>query len=218
MIGLNEYEERGYRALLGVDAATAYELGKRAGIPLSRCYEVARSLANKGFALVQPGETPRYRGVEPDEVVARERQAIDELGAELRALRAERDRSSAEPVWVVQGRETVLVRARTTIDRAERELALQAPQAVFEAFAAELAEARRRGVAVESQIADGVLLIVDRREALLGDLELATHFTQPAVVALLAERSPSADWLTWEQEKVRRLVPSPGGRGWPKAG
>src|SRR6266511_1336401 len=64
---LNDYEWRAYRALLGVDSATAYELGKRSGIPLSRCYEVARSLAVESGAL--DGERPR------DLVAPRERDA-----------------------------------------------------------------------------------------------------------------------------------------------
>jgi sugar-specific transcriptional regulator TrmB len=206
---LNDYEWRAYRALLGTDGLTAYELGKRSGIPLSRCYEVARSLAAKGFALVQPGETPRYRAVEPDEVVARERRALDELGDELRALRAERDRRSAELVWTLQGREPILARAAAMIEGAERHLAARAPQALFEALGAELVEARRRGVAVESRVAEALLLVVDGREALIGDTALATHLTQPAAVALLAEQAPSTDWLAFEESKVRRLMPHP---------
>lgn len=218
MSALNEYEWRAYRALLGADGLTAYELGKRSGIPLSRCYEVARSLANKGFALVQPGEAPRYRAVEPDEVVARERRALDRLGDELRALRAERDRASAEPVWTVRGREPIIARARAMIERAEREVAVQAPPDLLEALGEPLAATRGRGLPVESRPSAGLLLLLDRRQALLGDAELATHFTQRAVVDLLSEQSASADWLAFEQEKVRRLVRSPSRRAWPQAG
>jgi sugar-specific transcriptional regulator TrmB len=215
---LNDYEWRAYRALLGADSLTAYELGKRSGVPLSRCYEVARSLAAKGFALVQPGETPRYRAVEPDEVVARERRALEELGDELRALRAERDRVSAEPVWTVHGREPILARAAMLIERAARQVTLHVPPESVELLGASLAAARRRGVAVDTHAAEALLLVVDGREALLGELSLATHITQPSVVALLADQTASTGWLAWEEQKVRRLIPSPDGRGWPKAG
>jgi hypothetical protein len=93
------------------------------------------------------------------------------------------------------------------IDRAERHLTARAPEALFEALGSEVAEARRRGVAVESRLADALLLIADGREVLLGDAALATHLTQAAVVALLGEQAPSTDWLAFEENKIRRLMP-----------
>jgi sugar-specific transcriptional regulator TrmB len=212
-ISLNDYEWRAYRALLGADALTAYELGKRSGIPLSRCYEVARSLVAKGCALVQPGETPRYRAVEPEELIAREKRALDRLGDELRALRAARARAAREPVWAVRGRETILVRAAAMIGRAAEWVDLRTPPQHVEGVADALASARARGVAVETRAAGALMLVVDGVELLLGELDpadacVATHIAQPSVVALLA-REPEPDWLAWEEHKVRRLLGSP---------
>ena len=39
---------------------TGYELGKHSAVPLSRSYEVLERLNQKGLALVQPGNVPRY--------------------------------------------------------------------------------------------------------------------------------------------------------------
>lgn len=208
IVDLNDYEWRAYRALLAVDSATAYELGKRSGIPLSRCYEVARALAAKGAALVQPGDPPRYRAAEPDELVARERRQLDELGDDLRALRAERDRVSREPVWVVHGREAILSHAAALIERAASGVDLRAPVDAIDALALSLASARARLVSIATHATDPLLLLVDDADALLGDLEVATHLTQPAVVALLASQSTSRDWQHWERAKLRRLLPN----------
>ena len=105
--GANEYESRAYRALLGAGALTAYQIGRAAGIPLSRSYEVARALVGKGLAEAQPGETPRYRAVDPLEVVGRRRyelgRELDALADELTELAASRAAGPVEPVWVVQG-------------------------------------------------------------------------------------------------------------------
>src|SRR5205085_5738820 len=105
-LDLNDYEARLYLALLGADAPTAYELGKRAGVPLSRCYEVARSLARKGLALTLPGDTPRYRAVDPAIAIERHRRELDRLAADLAERAAARD--DREPVWTVQGRPAIL--------------------------------------------------------------------------------------------------------------
>jgi hypothetical protein len=85
-LGVNEYEGRAYLGLLERGPMTAYELGRHTGVPLSRCYEVARALVRKGLALVQPGDAPRYRAADPAEVLARRRA---ERASELDALEAE---------------------------------------------------------------------------------------------------------------------------------
>src|SRR5437867_1898185 len=104
-LDLNEYEARVYLALLGADALTAYEVGKRAGVPLSRCYEVARSLARKGLAATQPGESPRYRAIDPALAIDGQRRQLATLEAELRQHARRDDR---EPLWTLQGRGLIL--------------------------------------------------------------------------------------------------------------
>lgn len=219
VLALNEYEARVYLALIGADALTAYELGKRAGVPLSRCYEIARALARKGLALVQPGETPRYRAVDPDLAIESQRRELESLGS---ALRAHALRDDSEPAWILRGRGLVLATAYQLIESASREVALWCPADAHATLAAPLAGARSRGLSVETALAGGLVLLVDRAEALLGELDppervLATHLRQPAVVACLAARvhgrtdeseTPvsEAAWLDWESHKVRRLL------------
>lgn len=214
MLGLNEYEARAYRALLAEDAVTAYELGKASGIPLSRCYEVARALAAKGFALVQPGQTPRYRAVSPGAVVGRRRaevgEELDAAEAELTTIAAARG-ESREPVWVLRGRALVLEAAVEMVAGAEQRLVVRSPAAFRHALSGALAAARARGVAVDATEAAALLVVRDQAEALVGEVDgLTTHIRQPAVAMLLAA-TPAVDrtsWLAWEESKVRRLLDS----------
>jgi hypothetical protein len=221
-LDLNEYEGRLYLALLGTDALTAYELGKRASIPLSRCYEVARSLARKGLALTVPGETPRYRAADPTVAIERHRRDLDRLAADLAERAAARD--DREPVWTVEGRATILATARASIQSARARVTLFARSDVAADLAADLAAARARGVAIATHPAAALALLVDDAEALLGELEptdraLATHLRQPTVVAWLTalvadgptptdDAGSEAAWLDWESSKVRRLLAS----------
>jgi sugar-specific transcriptional regulator TrmB len=215
-LDLNEYEARVYLALLGTDAPTAYELGKRAGVPLSRCYEIARSLARKGLAMVQPGETPRYRAVAPAVALDAHRRELDELG---RALADHAGRDDREPVWVVHGRLAALAAARQLAGTARASLIVRAPADLRAQLAPALDDARRRGVLVDERAAEVLLVVCDRAEALLGDdvraeSTIATFLRQPRVVSWLAgeatgasaEPAAEAAWIDWQSRKLRRLV------------
>jgi predicted transcriptional regulator len=200
-LGLNDYEARVYLALLPLESATAYELGKRAGVPLSRCYEVARALAKKGLAAVQPGETPRYRAVDPRRALEERHRELDRLASEL-AERAARD--DREPVWTLQGRGSILATARALVSAARSRVALSAPHDAVVELEGAIAQASRRGVSVELEETSALLLVVDDAEALLGELAppgraLATHLRQRELVALLAragDRERSGNRLT----------------------
>ena len=64
-VGLNKYEAEAYYTLLAEGPLTGYELGKRSQVPLSRSYEILERLTQKGLALVQPGDPPRYSAEDP---------------------------------------------------------------------------------------------------------------------------------------------------------
>src|SRR5438132_10402545 len=70
LLGFTEYEWRVYRALLTESPATAYRLGKASGVPLSRVYEAASRLVEKGAASIQPGDPVLYVPVSPETLIA----------------------------------------------------------------------------------------------------------------------------------------------------
>src|SRR5437764_10192767 len=75
-IGLNKYEAEAYYTLLAEGPLTGYELGKRSQVPLSRSYEILERLTQKGLALVQPGDPPRYLAASPDQFLGQVRGTV----------------------------------------------------------------------------------------------------------------------------------------------
>ena len=75
-VGLNKYEAEAYYTLLSEGSLTGYELGKRSQVPLSRSYEILERLVQKGLALVQPGDPPRYAAQEPEQFLGQARSSM----------------------------------------------------------------------------------------------------------------------------------------------
>jgi sugar-specific transcriptional regulator TrmB len=241
-IGLNKYEAEAYYALLAEGPLTGYELGKRSGVPLSRSYEVLERLAQRGLALVQPGEPPRYAAAEAAGFLSQVQASFAEtVGALATALAALPHRNTAAEFWVLRGRSAILARATSMIDAARQAIELSLPADGSGAVIDALAAARLRGCRVlRLAVPEGtetIMLLVDGREALVGTLAPADRCQavvtgNPALVAAVggyfAHRSPGAapsapessvvaeqrrvDWIDWEERKQRRLRQQAGGR------
>jgi sugar-specific transcriptional regulator TrmB len=70
--GLSSYEDRAYRALLGLGPATAHEIAAESGVPKGRIYDALNGLESRDAVRSQTGSRPkRYVAVEPDTVVDR---------------------------------------------------------------------------------------------------------------------------------------------------
>ena len=233
-IGLNKYEAEAYYALLTHGPLTGYEVGKYSQVPGSRSYEILERLLEKGLALVQPGEPPRYSAQDPHAVVGRFRATMEltltTLATSLESL-AHVDRMGE--FWVVRGQQHILDQARSMIANTRDALDLKLP-AHFD-VAEQLLQARARGCRIfrsvtEEQDGDIVLLLCDGSFALLGTL--TPPDTCQAVVAsnaalldalhgyFLYQRLPGravsevparsaqphdGDWIDWEARKERHL-------------
>ncbi len=174
-IGFNKYEAEAYYTLLSHGPLTGYEVGKYSHVPLSRSYEILERLLEKGLALVQPGEPPRYIAQEPQLVFQRIRSTMETtlntLAASLAAL-AHADRAS--DFWVVRGRQNILTQVRGIIARARTTIELVLPNDCD--VVEHLAQARQRGchifhppmIGQSDHDADVVLLVRDGHEALVG--------------------------------------------------
>lgn len=174
-IGFNKYEAEAYYTLLSHGPLTGYEVGKYSHVPLSRSYEILERLLEKGLALVQPGEPPRYIAQEPQLVFQRIRSTMETtlntLATSLAAL-AHTDRASA--FWVVRGRQHILTQVKAMIARAQTTIELVLPGDCD--VGENLAHARQRGCHVfhppmidqSDYDAAVVLLVCDGREALVG--------------------------------------------------
>lgn len=223
-IGLNKYEAEAYTALLTHGPLTGYELGKRSAVPLSRSYEILERLTQKGLALVQPADPPRYAAADPVAFVARTRAAqaatLDALASALTALpRAQQ----ADEFWIVRGRDPIVRHITDLIDAAAATISFAG---AIECFGPTLAAAERRGCQLSRQYTpfpdSGFALLFDEHRCVVGTLTpaaacQAVTSTSPSLLAALHAFTPatqptpptearSLDWLDWETRKQRRLL------------
>jgi sugar-specific transcriptional regulator TrmB len=233
-IGLNKYEAEAYYALLTRGPLTGYEVGKYSQVPGSRSYEILERLLEKGLALVQPGDPPRYSAQDLHAVVERFRGTME---ATLNTLAT--SLASLAPVkkggefWVVRGQQNILVQVRSLIANARETLDLKLP--VHFDVAEQLLQAQQRDCRISrartnEQDDDIVLLVRDDREALVGTLTPADtcqavvtsntallealhgyflYRQMPGrVVSELPARTAQphdVDWMDWEVRKQRHL-------------
>ncbi len=65
-LGLTQYETDAYMAILEKGLLTATECSATSGVPRPRCYDVLRSLMEKGLVRMEPGRPVRYSAIPPD--------------------------------------------------------------------------------------------------------------------------------------------------------
>ncbi|MBI2135420.1 TrmB family transcriptional regulator [Candidatus Woesearchaeota archaeon] len=75
---LNIYEVKIWTTLLSRGIAAASELADISGVPRSRCYDVLESLEKKGFIIMKIGKPIKYIAVQPDAVVDRVKNRLQE--------------------------------------------------------------------------------------------------------------------------------------------
>ena len=194
-LGTNEYESRAYLALLELGNATAYEIGKASGIPLSRSYEVARALVTKGLALTQPDKVPRYRAIAVAEAIGRRRDAmaaeLAQLALSLDGYLSARDGEDDDRVWVARGHSAVLDRIRSLINEGRDRIIAWLPESAIDALSDAIGAARERGVRFDLEPGgESVLVVCDATTAIVGEIPatreaLVTIIIQPAIASLL---------------------------------
>ncbi|HEY7335041.1 MAG TPA: TrmB family transcriptional regulator [Bryobacteraceae bacterium] len=175
-IGLNAYEARSYLILVGHPRFKALELAARAHVPRQKIYEILDSLVEKGFARVIQERTKLFSAVPPDQAVpsylARRARALElELAdqskaaagmvGELMAAYVEGQggrgtldflRVVNDPVQAAAQFRRLLVEARSQYLEFSRP-----PYAVDPLDAAQLIQARQRGVACRMLVEHGTL-------------------------------------------------------------
>jgi len=198
-IGLNKYEAEAYYTLLSQGPLTGYELGKRSPVPLSRSYEIIERLLQKGLALAQPGDPPRYTATNPDLFLGRVRTSMAETLATLtEALTSLPRVDTTDEFWIIRGRQHILERAQAMIAEAQHTLELHLPaqqgadiihlQTVVHAQNQRFVDAR---ISLSDTREELILLLIDGREALAGTLTpskqcQAVVSANSALVALLS--------------------------------
>ncbi|MFH1420776.1 MAG: helix-turn-helix domain-containing protein [Candidatus Aenigmatarchaeota archaeon] len=90
-INLNKYERNLWIALLRKGIASAGELAEISNVPRSRCYDVLESLADKGFAVIQPTKPIKYMAIDPIEALERAKKhkedEVREVGTRIEKIK-----------------------------------------------------------------------------------------------------------------------------------
>jgi hypothetical protein len=175
-IGLNAYEARSYLVLVGHPQFKALELAARARVPRQKIYEVLDSLVEKGFAQVIQERTKLFSAISPDQAVpsylarrardlelelADQAKGATEMVRELMTAYTEGQggrgtldflRIVSDPVQAAVQFRRVLSEARTQYLEFSRP-----PYAVDPLDAAQVLQARQRGVSCRMLVEHGTL-------------------------------------------------------------
>ena len=215
-LGLTRNEALAYLTLAqdaDAEGLTGYEVAARSGIPRSAVYTVLRRLEQSGAAFAIGDEPARYVPTRPDQLIDTIRRGtlsrLTTLGDALKALPK---RVMPEPIWILSRYDEVMVRAAEMIRGATRSVWLSAwPRELHRLgpalglLPADLhlvlhtptpADAPPTGFSVWADDAPAntkagwahkLLLVIDRREALLGGAEpeadnQAVWTTNPSLV------------------------------------
>ncbi len=207
-LGFTEYEAKAYVALLRLGPATGYQIAKESGVPRSMIYESLNKLAARGAVLTQSfADMVRYAPVPPEQVLSRMRRELDDnleaLSQDLEGIAT--NEASIGTTWNLTGRQNILAYARQMIERAQHEIALSVGdddeldelqprlQAAYDRRLSLLVVSTvpydagpvpvivyAHGPLLRQAVGHGLTLIVDGREALIGEVD----------------RSESAVWTT----------------------
>ncbi|MEQ1568427.1 MAG: helix-turn-helix domain-containing protein [Myxococcota bacterium] len=200
-LGLTRNQSLAYLTLLeddGGQGLTGYEVGSRSGVPRSAVYKVLRQLEEVGAAFSVGQEPQRFFAAAPDRWLDRVRRTtasrLDAVGAALSSLP---QRTRPEPVWIVRRYDEVLERIGDMIRSASRSVyvsmwrrEIERLRPVFEVVATrplhrvlhcpESLDGPPPGFSAwidpapddaKAGWSHKVLVVVDRREALIGGSE-----------------------------------------------
>lgn len=235
-LGFSEYEAKAYVALVGLGTASGYQVAKESRVPRSTIYEVLSKLVMRGAAMTLSfAEQVRYTAVPPHKLLARIHSEVESnLNALAVSLGKSASASTPGQTWNLQGRKNLFGYARQMIDEAKEEIALLVgDDDELDELVTQLQDAHRRGlsltvmcptaydagdvaVAVPAKglglrpvIGHGFALVVDRHEALFGEVDRSQS-------AIWTTNHFAVGWLLWslkEEASGRAVLDEPAPEG-----
>jgi len=150
-VGLTQYEARAYIALVARGLGDAATLATAAGIPRTSAYKVLESLAEKGYAKPTGGKPILFRPTPPLDVAESLKGAIQEVFEKLALLhRVVAEHGEPQLVYLLSGREKVLLKIGELLDQSTEAFILTTPQLadLREELGKKIQHAVKRGVHV----------------------------------------------------------------------
>lgn len=229
-IGFTEYEAKAYVALLRLGPASGYQIAKESRVPRSTIYEVLAKLVMRGAVLTQSfAEQVRYAPVPPDQFLGRIRREFEDNLDALTDGLAGMTGSATPPgnTWNLTGRKNLFSYARQMIAQAQNEVALVVgDDDELDELLPQLEEAHVRevtlvvisptpydageipvvvypsGPSLRQSIGHGFTLIVDGREALIGEVDRSES-------AVWTTNGYAVAWALWCLKQEMAGLPAP---------
>lgn len=111
-------------------SSTALEISEDSGVPLSRTYDILKSLHKKGFLEITRGKPLIYRVVPPQDVFEKSRgkikEELDEAESEVINIYESQISKSPAPIWLIYGPDKIIKKELEIIGRAKSTLHIAA--------------------------------------------------------------------------------------------
>lgn len=106
-LGLSDYEEKAYKALIKLGKSSASEISVEGGVSYGKIYEVLSSLERKGFVKVIPDKTKLFVAADPKNIlpiITQKEAELQKLKEEVGKMRQEYDYHEEEVVEIAKGK------------------------------------------------------------------------------------------------------------------
>jgi sugar-specific transcriptional regulator TrmB len=201
-LGLSQYESKCYVALLGDFPAKPYHIGKAAGIPSAKIYEVISRLEQKGLIAEISGDEKTYIPKDPDMAIREWREQYLHVLKEARdALKSQTKTKPVNAVWNVKGRREILRLGAELFSRATNNIFLAASADLIQSWYQDLVQARDRRVSLHL-IAYGAL-VTERSDLSVKELTEYAHRERKQPGTVLAVDTQYALFVSAISEKLQ---------------
>ena len=148
-LGFSEYECKAYLKLLEDFPVNGYALSKNSGIPRSRIYEVLKNLIDKQMVFEQEEEKNKlYYPVEPDVFVKKLKTHYKDVFSNISKFGGKlyKEKKHDDKLVVIKGRQNIIPFLNSSIEGAQKRIALSIWEEEIKDLTLELNKALKRGV------------------------------------------------------------------------
>jgi sugar-specific transcriptional regulator TrmB len=152
-LGLNKYEAKVYIALLKNPEITAYEIGKRSGVPQSKIYDTVKELANKCMVILNGADPVRYVAVPLEEFLNRYKKETEHTMNYLKEnIKNINNTKYVDYMWHFQGENQSNDKVKGMIESAAKSIYLDVWAEDYKLLYNDLLKAYERGVEIVSVV------------------------------------------------------------------
>ncbi len=152
-VGLNKYEAMVYMALLQTPKITAYEAGRKSGVPQSKIYDTVKELVNKRIVTMDCIAPIRYVAVPLEEFLNRYKNKTEDTINYLREnIKNINNAKTIDYIQHFYGKNQTNYKIKSMIESSKRSIYLDIWADDYEDWYEKLLEAHSRGVDIVSVV------------------------------------------------------------------